>query len=292
MAEAGRSAQTSFAGATLPHPVWIGAAVGIACLLLFAVFLIASFPYDDEITRMLAPHQLKLVYAEQHMSLPIGVEFESVSLYSDDQTPRRLLLQSPAVKLAPVITSLILARPQLKLSAQIYGGSVQLKVRQNAAAIDTDFRLDGVSLAESRPLRQFGVALGGSVSSLGSASLLDGGVTEDKGVADFSGVNLTIEITRGFPQIRLGSVDGHLELTGGVLAFREVAAHGGDVEARASGEIQLAPDLAESTIAARLYLTPTASGREHFGIFFNMLPHPPSEGPYDVRGRLMSPSIS
>src|SRR6266851_9190332 len=76
---------------------WIIIGVAALCLFLFADFLIASFPYNDSISRLLAPYQLKLVYQEQHLSLPIGVELERVNLFSTAEKPDRLLMQSNAV---------------------------------------------------------------------------------------------------------------------------------------------------------------------------------------------------
>ncbi len=279
-------------GGRLSHPGWVIAAAVIGCWFIFAAFLIASFPYNDTVSRLLAPYRLKLVYAEQRMSLPIGVRFERVSLYDESQRPTRLVLQSPAVRLAPVITSLLFARPELKLDADIYGGSFRVKLRQAAALIHADFAAEGLSLADSQPLRQFDIALAGTVSGTGSASVTNGDLVQDQGVMQLAGADVTVDITRGFPRINLGSVSGHFELANGVITFDDIEVHGGDIEARANGEIQLAPDIRESTIAAHLNLTPTASGRDHFGIFFNMLPHPPSEGPYLVTGPLTSPRIS
>lgn len=292
MARATRRAAPIRFRAKLPHTVWIVVGLAAVAVFLFVAFLVASFPYDDTIARLLAPYQLKLAYEEQHFNLPIGVEFERVSLYAEDQTPHRLILRSPAVTFAPAITSLIFARPEFKLDAALFGGSIRVKVRQEAEVIDTDFQLDDLSLAESRALRQFGVTLAGTVAGKGSASLRDGDLAEDKGLGHFSGAKVTLDIARGFPRIRLGSIEGHLELTNRVLTFEEVEVHGGDVEARANGAIELAPDLAESTITARLYLTPTTMGRDRFGFFFNLLPHPPAEGPYYVHGPITSPTIN
>ncbi len=271
---------------------WIAIGVVLAGLFIFAAFLIASFPYNDTVSQLLAPYRLKLVYEEQRMSLPIGVKFERVSLYDEKQSPRRLIVQSPAVRLAPVISSLLFARPELKLDADLYGGSFRLRLRQMAPVVKADFEADSLSLAESQPLRQFGVALTGLASGNGTASLSNGDLMQDKGDMQLRGSDVTVEITSGFPKITLGSVSGHFEMANGVVAFNDVEVHGGDVEAHADGEIHLAPDLEESTIAVHLNLTPTQSGRDHFGILFNMLPHPPSEGPYEITGPLRSPRIS
>src|SRR5438445_11246083 len=97
MAEAARRSNPPRTGAQRLPRGWIIAGVGALCLFLFADFLIASFPYNDTFSRLLAPHQLKLAYQEQHLSLPIGVKLEGVNLFSTNDKPDRLLLQSPSV---------------------------------------------------------------------------------------------------------------------------------------------------------------------------------------------------
>ena len=154
------------------------------------------------------------------------------------------------------------------------------------------FDARALNLGESRPLSQFGALLGGMLSAGGSARIHGPTLAESTGQATIEGRGVTVEIARGFPLIHLGAVSGRILLENGILTFTDFETHGGDVEAKADGAIQLAADPADSTVAARVYLTPTPSGRAHFGLLFNMLPHPPSEGPYEVRGPLRSPSIS
>ncbi|MGH7842790.1 MAG: hypothetical protein ACREQD_11015, partial [Candidatus Binataceae bacterium] len=117
-------------------------------------------------------------------------------------------------------------------------------------------------------------------------------ITDSSGAAAVAAREVTLEITHGFPLIHLGMISGRILLGGGAMTFQQLETHGGDLEARADGTIRLAPELDASTIAARLYLTPTASGRAHFGLFLKLLPHPPAEGPYYLRGPLYAPSLS
>src|SRR5438309_1794336 len=129
MAEGARRAKPQPPGASrLSRRLIIGGVAGLG-LLLFADFLIASFPYNDTFARLLAPYQLKLAYQEQHLSLPIGVELERVDLFSTAQQPNRLLLQSPALAVAPVLTSLLFGPPRLRLDARLYGGNLRATVR-------------------------------------------------------------------------------------------------------------------------------------------------------------------
>jgi type II secretion system protein N len=273
------------------RPVVI-AVLAAGALLIFAVFLIASFPYDEMASTMLAPYRLKLHYRAQHLHLPIGVALDGVDLVSIASSPSQLLLQSPAIALRPTLGSLLLGRPGLGLDAQIYRGTLHAIITQEAGAIGVTFDAHALSLDESQLLSQFGALLGGTLSAGGSAQIHGPILADNTGQATIDGRDVTVAITRGFPLIHLGTVSGQILLANGVVSFHDFETHGGDVESKADGTIQLAPDPADSTIAARVYLTPTPGGLEHFGLLFHMLPHPPAEGPYEVRGPLLGPSIS
>ncbi|HXR25149.1 MAG TPA: type II secretion system protein GspN [Candidatus Binataceae bacterium] len=261
-------------------------------LLTFAAFLIADFPYDDMASTMLAPYRLKLNYRAQHIHLPIGVALDGVDLVSIASSPSQLLLQSPNVALRPTLGSLLLGRPGLGLDAEVYRGTLHATVEQEAGAIGVTFDARALSLDDSQLLSQFGTLLGGTLSAGGSARIHGPMLTDNTGRATIDGHDVTVEITHGFPLIHLGTISGQILLENGVLSFQDLETHGGDVESKADGAIQLGADPADSTITARVYLTPTPSGRAHFGLLFHMLPHPPSEGPYEVRGPLLSPSVS
>jgi type II secretion system protein N len=268
------------------------AALGGSALFLFASFIIASFPYDDMAATMLAPYHLKLTYRAQHLRLPVGIALEGVELFSVANSPGQLLLRSPQIALRPALGVFLRGRAGLGLDAQIYSGILYATLARETGAIGVTFSARALSLAESSLPSQFGALLGGTLSAQGSAQILGPTLLDDRGRASIDGRDVTVEITHGFPLIHLGAVSGQIMLANGVLTFHELKSQGGDVEAKADGTIQVGADPADSTIAARVYLTPTASGRAHFGLLFNMLPHPPSEGPYQVRGPLTGPSVS
>lgn len=276
---------------TLRRPSVIVAVV-VGALLVFAAFLLGNFPYDDMASTMLAPYQLKLTYRAQHFHLPIGVALDGVNLISVASSPSQLLVQSPNLALRPTLGSLLLGSPGLGLDAEVYRGTLHATLRQGVGAMDITFAAYTLSLDESPLPSQFGASIGGTLSANGSAEIHGPMITDNRGRATIDGRNVTVEVTQGFPVIHLGTVSGRVLLDSGVLSFQDLTTHGGDVEGKADGAIQLATDPADSTIAARVYLTPTPNGRAHFGLLFHMLPHPPSEGPYEIRGPLRSPSVS
>lgn len=271
---------------------WQIATYAVFGLAVFVVFMAASFPYSDALSSLLAPYQMKLVYESQHMSVPIGARLEDVRILSTVGPQPQLILKSPGVTLAPALGMLLFGRPAFSVYAELYGGTISTTIYERAGVTDLSFVLKAISLSESAPLRQYGAKLNGSLSGVGSAELNSPLLSDNKGRLAVDGRDVVVEIADGAPPIRLGVVSGSLSLEGGVVTMHDVEAHGGDIEVKAEGTIHLDPDIAESEVEMQLSLAPTPAGRAHFGIFLNLLPHPPEEGPYQVSGPLMSPSIT
>ena len=285
------------AAVTLASGSFRGRSAVIACVLIgaavFASFLIADFPYGETLTSILAPYQLKLTYQSQRISPPIGAELTDVTLFStagpDDQT----LLQSPAVTLAPTLAALLLGRRGIRVSADLYGGTVQVTLYQHADNVDLNFTLDSLKLAESEPLKQIGAVFDGNLSGSGTAHMNGPRIPDASGMMAVAGDNLAISIVRGFPAIHLGTLTGNLELEQGAIKLTDIIVHGPDLDLKGSGTIQLGDNPDDSTIDATFYLVPTQNGRDHFGFFLRLLPHPPGpDAPYTLQGDLRAPSIS
>jgi type II secretion system protein N len=271
---------------------WMFAAYMLFAATLFVAFVAASFPYADTITLIVAPMGLKVVFRAQGMSFPIGARLQDLQVISTATQPEELLFQSPDVTVAPGLALLLLGRPSLRIRALIYGGTVHAAVRQRAQVAGIDFELDSLRLAQSDLRHQLGAVLSGDVSANGSVEVRGIDLMADTGRMVLHGRGVTAAIVNGFPPLRFGAVTGEVLLNQGVVRLTKVQTHGADADIEASGEIQLAPDVTDSTVDVTISLAPTAIGRARFGVFLNMLPHPPSEGPYHVEGSLTSPSVS
>jgi type II secretion system protein N len=285
------SLRLAAAESRFPRGAWRMSLYGLGGVLVFLAFLAASFPYADAISSMLAPLNLKLTYDAQHMSPPIGAELENVRLVSTAPGSAALLLQSPAIRLAPTLGSLILGRPGLRLRADLYGGVIRATVLRRGALVNVNFDLRGLDLHASDALRQFGTSLSGNVSGSGAAEVRSPDLPDDAGNLSLDGENVAVHVG-DFPPLHLGAIQGVLRLNGGTVTLTDVTANGEDLALEAAGTIQLASDLADSTLELHVSLHPTSAGRDHFGLFINMLPHAPAEGPYLVSGPILSPSIS
>jgi type II secretion system protein N len=271
----------------------------VACALLgaavFASFLVADFPYGETLTSLLAPYHLKLTYSAQHLSVPIGAKLTNVRLFStaDAATDDDALLQSPAMTLAPTLASLLFGRPGMHVRADLYGGLVRLTLHQRAGAVNLDFDLDSLQLSQSAQLRALGAVVDGTLSGNGTAQINGPNLPDDSAAMNVSGDQLAISIVNGFPAIHLGTLTGNLKLEQGAIKLDGFVAHGADLDLKADGTIQLGETPEDSTIDLTLYLDPTPAGRDHFGFFMKLLPHPPGpDAPFSIQGDLLSPSIS
>jgi type II secretion system protein N len=271
----------------------------VACVLLgaavFASFLVADFPYGETLTSLLAPYHLKLTYSAQHLSVPIGAKLTNVRLFStaNAATDDDALLQSPAMTLAPTLASLLFGRPGMHVRADLYGGLVRLTLHQRAGAVNLDFDLDSLQLSRSAQLRALGAVVDGTLSGNGTAQINGPNLPDDDAAMKVSGDQLAISIVNGFPAIHLGTLTGNLKLERGAIKLDGFVGHGADLDLKADGTIQLGETPEDSTIDLTLYLDPTPAGRDHFGFFMKLLPHPPGpDAPFSIQGDLLSPSIS
>jgi type II secretion system protein N len=260
---------------------------------VFAAFLVADFPYGDTLTALLAPNNLKLTYQSQRLSLPIGAKLTDVRLFSTLNNGDKPLLESPTVTLSPTIASLLFGRPGMHVRADLYNGDVRVTVHQHAGAVDLNFDLSRLDLGQIAPLKALGVVLHGNLSGTGTAQLNGPTLPDDHAKIAVSGDNLQLSVVNGFPAIHVGTLTGNIELEQGALKLSDVVAHGEDLDLTGDGTIQLGQTADDSTIDLTFTLSPTQSGRDHFGFFLKFMPHRPGrDSPYTVQGPLLSPSIN
>lgn len=264
-------------------------------VIVFAAFLVASFPYDATVSSMLAPYHLRLIYDRQRISPPIGVALINVSVIPDGANPSDPLLQSPEVTLAPTFSALFMGRPGLHLRARLYDGMVKTTLRQHAGIIDLGFDVDAINPAQCVPLRSLGAIVEGRLSAVGTAHIVSPNFTDNSAEMTLDARQAVITLINGigFPPVELGKVTGALQLSDGTLTIQRAQATGGDAEIEAAGSIQLGATVADSTVDLQFTLSPTPAGRDHLGFFLNLLPHHKDPAsPYTLSGPLLQPNLS
>ena len=137
-----------------------------------------------------------------------------------------------------------------------------------------------------------GIGLNGELSGSGSGQVLGPNISSGRASAVLFARHVEAAIINGQPPIDLGEVSGKVTLEQGVATLQDIKAEGSDGELEVNGEIQIAPDVTNSTMQLTVSLTPSAKGQATSGLLLNMLPHTPSDGPYHIRGALTSLSVS
>ncbi len=265
----------------------------LAGAAIFLSFLIATFPYSVTLSSLLAPCQIRIRYAGQRMSPPFGARLDDVTLISTAGGAERTMLSSPSVVLTPTLASLLLGRPGIRMRAQLYGGRVRVTIQRADGATDFGFVANAIQLGAIRGLPLYGARLGGDLSTGGDATLDGAALPGARGHATLAGDHLVVSIASGMAPVRIGKLTGALALENGVVTLNDVETHGADLNLKAEGTIQIGPTPEESPLAVTLYLEPTPRGRDHFGFFLHMLPHPPDAAvPYTIGGTLAAPTFN
>ncbi|HYL58501.1 MAG TPA: type II secretion system protein GspN, partial [Candidatus Acidoferrales bacterium] len=235
---------------------------------------------------------LELDTASQGFAFPFGAKLSGVRLTSTRSNPPSLLIESPAVRIAPSIVSLLMFHPGVRVNASIYDGVVNLALRQNGHATTVDCEFDGVNLAREHSFERSGVSATGILSGHTQLLLSSGGLEDGNGGGELNGSAMTIAPGAGIPVIRLGRAHAQFKLDGGKLTIQEFKTSGGDLEVSATGTILLAPDAAQSTLDVQFTLVPSPAAASQLATLFAMLPHPPGTRPYQLSGSLSAPRLS
>jgi type II secretion system protein N len=269
------------------HAIRLGyAAIGV---LVFLAFLIATFPYSETLTNVLAPMGLRLSSRDQGMSFPFGIRMDGVML--DSPADGRALFQSDSMRVTPGLLSWLMGSPAVKISASAYGGRFDLRARRRGDATDLSFSGADLHLEKYPGLPAMGVNLSGIVSGDGNASVTND-IPTDHGEIHLSASGASYRIFPGTPPLNLGNLTAIVKLDNSKVTIEQMESHGGDLTLSGQGVIELDPNLPDSEIAIKFQLATTPVGRERLGILLNFLPHPPNSTPYFLHGTLASPALS
>ena len=288
---------------------WLLVGYGVFATAVFIISVAASFPYADTISTLLEPMGIKVAFQRQQLNFPLGARLTDVRLIS--VPAGQALLESPEIIISPALLGLFRGQAALRILARIYGGVIEGTIHQHAGVVTVNFDLESIELAqliqgiaqlqvetqvdENEPQRFSeypGTAWEGQLSGRGFAQMAGSDVAGGQASLTIVGRRIEVTIVNGLPSLDLGVVRGKLVLENGIATLQDVRADGSDGKLEAHGEIRLAPALAGSDMNLTVSVIPTRKAWTNFGALLNMLPHAPSEGPYDIKGLLSSLTVS
>jgi type II secretion system protein N len=266
------------------------AGVGVAA---FAFFLIATFPYGAALRAMLAPMGFACTAGGQSFSFPLGARLDGVRVIDTSAPHAPPILDGQSVRIAPALASMLLLRPGVRASADVFGGSLSILARRSGEATALKFQASALNLASVTALRELGAAFGGQFFGSGDLVIQPGSIAADSGAADLHTNQFEFRIANGIvPPVRLGQVAMRLKLARGRLELENIRSAGGDLTVAGHGSIQLAPDWRDSRLKLSVKIIPAPTARTRLEFLLKLLPHPPGPQPYTIGGTIASPVIS
>ncbi len=263
-------------------------AVGLA---IFAAYLISTFPYSTTLSKVLAPMGLEVSSVSQSASFPFGAQLSGVRLSSTRPASGGLLIESPAVTIAPAFLSMLTLHPGVRLKAALYDGIVKVMLRSSGGGTAISYDLDSVDIARQRLFTIPGATAAGTLSGSGNIWLSPSDIAQN-GDGELSAAGLTVMSALTPAPIKLGAGHSKFKLDQGTLTIEEFTTTGGDLMLTANGTVQLAPDPGESELAIEFTLSPSPAAASQLGVLLAILPHPPGPQPYHLTGTLNAPRVS
>jgi type II secretion system protein N len=263
--------------------------VGVG-LSLFAAYLISTFPYSTTLTNVLAPMGLEVSSTSQSASFPFGARLSGVRLISTRPASAGLLVESPAVTIAPAFLSMLTMHPGVRVKAALYDGVVNVTLRPGRRGTAINYDLDSVELARQQLWTIPGASASGALSGSGNLLLSPDDIAEN-GDGVLSAAGLTFTSAFASSPIRLGEGHSKFKLDQGTLTIEQLTTSGGDLTITAEGTVQLAPDPGQSELDIQFTLS-TAPTASQLAVLLAILPHPPGPQPFHLTGTLNAPRIS
>lgn len=248
---------------------------------LFAVFLIATFPHQRLLDRMLAQAAGGPLVIEARgagLGLPLAYTIDSLALKVREPERGPALVDATTVRASPSILGLLRGVPYpLGVRGALYGGSLTgtLDLRRPAFAVraalaDVDLgRYDGLGLLmEGRLAGRLAATLdvvgdtrkptatNGELALTVTGLALEGGKWQGLTIADLH-----------FPELRLAGT-----IKNGRLELGDLAARGTEVDVSGHGTVLLQQPLTASLLNLELTLVPAANAPDQIRLALNLIP--------------------
>ncbi|HKN14436.1 MAG TPA: type II secretion system protein GspN [Candidatus Binatus sp.] len=277
--------------APIRRPALVRIGYVVVGLTLFAAYLISTFPYSTTLSKMLAPMGLEVSSESQKASFPFGARLSNVRLRSTRPASAGLLLESPALTIAPAFLSMLTLHPGVRVKAALYDGVVNFTIRPSGGGTAISYDLDSVDIARQHLFAIPGADTSGRLSGSGKLLLSSGDIAES-GDGELSAAGLTVISALATSPIHLGDGHSKFNLDQGTVTIEEFTTSGGDLTLTAEGTIQLAPDPGQSQLAIQFTLSTAPAAASNLAVLLAILPHPSGPLPYHLTGTLNAPRIS
>jgi type II secretion system protein N len=279
------AASTRFVRRIAPSGTAPLALYAVYALLLFVVFLGATFPHEVMLRRALDPGPAAPVAIELRgvrLGWTLGYTIDELQVLSRGADPTLPVLDVAHVYAAPSLFGLLRGRPfPLRIAASLYGGSLDATTDLGTDAYDVHAKVSALDVGRYAGLRLF---LQGTLQGHVNGTVeLSGNPTKPSttnGTVDLRATDVALEggKVRGvtipdlhFPELRLVGT-----IKAGRVELGDVNARGREVSVVGTGTLLLAHPLAATLLNLDLTITPAPDLPDNLRLAFNLIPGDPT----------------
>ncbi len=247
-------------------------------IFLFIVFLYIGFPYDMLKRRIIGELETKtpfLYEIEELRPYPLsGLTFKNVAIYASLDSKRARVLGVERFRVTLSLIPLLWRRVHLRLWGKILEGTVEGGITRRGNNGELTLWGRDVNLQQIDILRDVvGVEMAGILRGKTVLTLGEGGISEQTGTAEFT---INEAILRRLPlpgvaPLRVGSIQGKLELKRGNILIKRLAFSGGDLSGQVRGNILLNPNFSQSQLNLRITIKPSAKFDSRYRVLLSLL---------------------
>lgn len=272
--------------------------------LLFAVFLLVTFPYDVILRRALAGLDgggVSVGFQDARFAWHRGIALDRFTLHSADTAIAAPVLEADHVWVRPSLAALLRGNPYaLELRAELYGGTARADADFSNEQMVGRVDLDALSLGRYRLLASMleEGRLGGRVDAefafettlaapdagqvLGSVRLTRAAIEAAK-IAGF-----------GVPDIHVEAGEVEFAYRNGRLDLSELRAEGKEILLSADGQISLRAPVADSILNLSAIVGPGPEAPDAIRGLLELIPRPAgagSDAPLRITGTIARPRV-
>ncbi len=270
-------------------------------ILFFILFLYIGFPYDTLKRRITGELEAKtpfLYEIEEVRPYPLsGLTFKNVVIYVLVGSKKVKVLGVDRFRVTLSLPPLLWRKVYLRLWGEILGGTVEGEVTKRGDKGELMLVGRDVNLQQVNILRDaVGVEMAGILRGKTAFTLGEGGVYEQSGTAEFTISEAIVSRLPlpGVAPLRVGGVQGRLELKRGNVIIKSLAFSGGDLNGQVLGNIFLNPNFSQSRLNLRITIKPSAEFDPRYRVLLSLLGRQgQKEGFYafSLKGTLLHPRL-
>ena len=247
-------------------------------VFLFILFLYIGFPYETLKRRIIGELEAKTPFRyeiEEIRPHPLlGLTFKNVVIYASVDSKKVKVLSVEQFRITLSLLPLLWRRVHLRLWGEVLEGTVEGEFSKSGGPGELMLSGKDVNLQRIHILREIvGVEMGGILKGKTMVTLGGEGISEKFGSAEFliSEAMLSRLPLPGVAPLRVGHIQGNIELKRGKVTIKRLASSGGDLNGQVLGNILLNSDLPKSLLNLRITIKPSAKFDPRYRMLLSLL---------------------